>query len=354
MKRLMLATTALFALSGVSVAAADISLSGHVRFHYDSWSDDKVDEEAASGNNNNAFSGDLQLWVKGETVTDSGVTYGAAVRFRDSDKGADEFGGQNTNVDRRYLTVADDWGKITLGRQWAPSYSMSLAQDWRGTVSYSDGDSVVGKSGLSTGTFVSASTSGRGDKVIYETPNLGGFKAGISFADDGKSSKGNSTEYAVQYGMGAMGDGNIKVGYAAAKQNAANNDADSTETQKSELGIEASVGGWTVSAVQFGKKVTPNKTTNKKVEDQTGQELEVAYNVSDSVTLNLVYLTNKLEKSKEYKDDKYKSTGVGVKYTIAPGLYTSLGYKKFDYTNAKDKKMSNGGNTIRIRVHASF
>ena len=36
MKRVLLATTALFALSGVTVAAADVSLSGHVRFHYDS------------------------------------------------------------------------------------------------------------------------------------------------------------------------------------------------------------------------------------------------------------------------------------------------------------------------------
>ena len=107
MKKIMLATTALFALSGISVAAADISISGNIRFHYASWSDDKVDPDN-TGNNNNSFGeSDMQLWIKGETVTSSGLTFGAAARFRDEDKGAGNIGA-DTNVDRRYLTIGDD------------------------------------------------------------------------------------------------------------------------------------------------------------------------------------------------------------------------------------------------------
>ena len=106
MKRVLLATTALFALSGVTVAAADVSISGNTRFHYDAWSDDKKDKD--SGKNNNKFGGDLQLWVKGNTVADSGLKFSAEVRFRD----------QKDGVERRYITMSDDWGKITLGRNW--------------------------------------------------------------------------------------------------------------------------------------------------------------------------------------------------------------------------------------------
>ena len=354
MKRLMLATTALFALSGVTVAAADISISGHVRYHYDAWSDDKDDTDAKTGNNNNSFGGDLQLWVKGETVTDSGLTYGAAVRIRDGDAGASEIG-SDTNVDRRYLTIADDWGKITLGRQWAPSYSMSLASDWRGTIAYGGGDDVTRGSSLMKDTYLSASTSGRQEKVIYETPDISGFKAGVSMSDAGSEKQSDSTEFALQYGMTAFGDGSIKIGYAAASQAEATRADSDAKTDKSEIGAEVGFGDLTASLVQLSQEKTPKKTDDdNKVEKQSGQELEVAYNATDSLTLNLIYFSAKMTESKDHKDDKYKWTGVGAKYTIAPGLYTSLGYKKFDFTDKSDKKMNNSGNTIRVRVHASF
>lgn len=62
MKNILFATTALIALGGVTAAVAEVSLSGHVRFHYDSWKDDAVDA-AGSGNNNNSMSTDPELWV---------------------------------------------------------------------------------------------------------------------------------------------------------------------------------------------------------------------------------------------------------------------------------------------------
>ena len=346
MKRILLATTALFALSGVTVAAADVSISGNTRFHYDAWSDDKKDTN--SGKNNNKFGGDLQLWIKGNTVADSGLKFSAEVRFRD----------QKDGVDRRYITMSDDWGKITLGRNWSPTYSMSLASDWRGTVAYGGGDAITGEdsngnSNLIEDTFLSASTSGKNDKIIYQTPDISGFKAGIAFADAGSDSKANSTEYALQYAMSAFGDGTVKFGYNAASQSAKNSDASSMETDKSELGVEVSSGAWTASAVQFTKKSKPNTSGAAMKDEHSGQEVEVAYDATDSLTLNFVYFKSQADEGVN-KDDDYKWTGIGAKYTIAPGLYTSIGYKNFDYTDKNDKTKSNSGNTIRIRVHAGF
>ena len=139
MKRVLLATTALFALSGVTVAAADVSISGHVRFHYDSWSDNVVDKDTddikASANNNNSTSTDLNIWVKGNMVTDNGLTVAPVARIEGDTKG----------VTRHYIRLSDDWGTIILGNHHTPAYTMSLGADWRGTVS---GAAGPGRTGL--------------------------------------------------------------------------------------------------------------------------------------------------------------------------------------------------------------
>ena len=112
------------------------------------------------------------------------------------------------------------------------------------------------------------------------------------------------------------------------------------------------IGGYDFTGVSgITTKAVDAKTNH--VKKQTVQEVEVAYKATDSLTLNPVYFTAKVDEGAN-KNDKYKWTGFGVKYTIAPGLYTSLGYKNFDYTNAKEKTKSNSGNTIRVRVHAGF
>jgi predicted porin len=361
----MLATTALFALSGVTVAAADISISGHVRFQYDSWSDDVKDEDStsykakdltdnkvdtttrASAQNNNKFGGELNLWVKGEMVSDNGMTYGGAVRIRENGDGS-------SDIDRRYITMADDWGKITLGRQWSPTYSMSLGQDWRGTISYGDAPDPSKKK-VQTTSFDSVSTSGKDNKIIYETPDISGFKAGVSMSDAGSSSKANSTEYIFQYGMSAFGDGSVKVSYAAANQSAKDSEAATNKNSNQELGAEVMVGDLTASVIQFNKKATPNtESAANKVSKQSGQELEVAYAATPTLTLNTVFFTAKVEESGADKDDKYKWTGVGAKYTIAPGLWASLSYKTFKYTDATADTGNNDGNAYRLRVHASY
>ena len=358
MKRVLLATTALFALSGVTVAAADVSLSGHYRWEYNAWSDDVKDANKTtyaldpsssepatkatttygSAQNNNKFGGELNLWVKANMVSDSGLEYGGAARIRDAD------------VDRRYITLADDWGKVTLGKQWSPAYSMSLGQDWRGTISYGDAPKPS-KDAVQTSSYDHVSTSGKANKIIYETPDISGFKAGISFADAGAESKGNSTEYALQYGMSAFGDGTLKVGYAAASQSAKDSEDASTKQSNHEIGAELSTGDLTLSAITFKKKATPNKGAGKV--EQSGQEVDLSFKASDSLTANLVYYTAEVDEGTN-KDDSYKWTGIGAKYTFAPGLWSSASYKTFDYDDKSGKANDNSGNAIRIRVHVGF
>ncbi len=341
MKKILLATTALIALGGVSVAAADVSVSGHVRYHYDSWSDEVVDA-TNSGNNNNSMDTDVEIWVKGKMVSDNGLTIAPEARIKGSDG----------KIARHYIKLSDDWGTLTLGRQHSVGRTMSLDGEWRGTVSGANAPvgattAPIGEAADTTMKTPDIGAYAGPSAIIYQTPNVSGFQAGVYFGDAGASSKANATDIAVTYGLDAFGDGGLKLGYISNSIAAENNSEKKHENNQ--LGLELTAGDFLASVVQTKKKATPK---NGGMSDkQTGQELELAYTASDSLTVNTVMFSSKNDEGAN-KGDKYKSTGFGVKYTIAPGLWASLGYTTFTTTPKTGTK--NKGNGMRLRVHAGF
>ena len=381
MKRLLTTATALMIVGGVSAAMADVSISGNVRFHYESWSDNAVDT-ANSGNNNTKMSSTTDIWVKGTHTADSGIAYSGEVRMHQE------------KADRVYVSMSDDWGKLNLGQDWAPMYSKSLGADWRGTITNSTAPAPTHGRVLESSYMT---TSGKDSKIAYTTPDLGGFSGALSLSDGGAESKATSTEFIAQYAMPVMG-GNLTLSYGAANQAAKDDAPASTKTANSEMGAALQTGKWLVSIVQVTSKKTPNKTMTSAadavageftfadgtkgdnasagapvsfapgtaavaeatnlVEKQSGQELEVAYDVSDNLKLNLVVFNAKVEEGAN-KDDKYSSNEIGVKYTVAPGLYISLAQTSFKYTdntNASQTagKGNNKGNGMKLRVNVDL
>jgi len=293
---------------------------------------------------NNKMGTDLNIWVKGNMVIDSGLTVAPEARIEKSDS------------TRHYIKLSDDWGTLILGNHHSPAVTMSLSADWRGSISTILAPKVTQRDGAASAKMITASpygVTGHADtKVIYTTPDISGFKVGVSMADAGEISTGDSTEYALQYSMAGFGGGTLKFGYTGASQKAANGLDASGKTKVNEMGVSATSGPFLVSLVQATKKVTPNK--GMVTQDDKGQELEVAYDVTDSLKLNMVYFSAKARKGAN-KDDTFKSTSFGAKYTIAPGLYTSLGYKSFSYKDKDNGKLGdNKGSGMRLRVHASF
>ena len=358
MKKFLFATTALFALGGVTAAVADVTVSGHVRFHYDSWKDNVKDEQASgdeandSGRNNNAMSTDPEVWIKGNMVTENGLTVAPEIRFK----------GKDGKTARHYIRLSDDWGTLTLGRQHSPARLMSLDGEWRGTVSganapvgpvttHMDRDDAEGADPAKDLKLMTTPDVGKYAgvaRVIYQTPNISGFQFGISSGDAGGSSKANPTDFALVYSMDAFDGGSVKFGYASSITTAKNAAAKSTKNTDSQFGVELSAGSFGGSLVQTAKKAKPNMGSESK---QTGQELEVSFNASDNVKV-VLHMFNAKGDSGSLSGEKYKSTGVGAKYTIAPGLWTSLGYNTFSTTPATGAKQK--GNGLRIRVHAGF
>ena len=355
MKKILLATTALFALSGISVAAADVSISGHVRYHYDSWSDEVEDADmsdyavnkktgaieanvaGSASNNNNSMDTDVEIWIKGKMVSDNGLTIAPEARIK----------GKDGKIARHYIKLSDDWGTLTLGRQHSVGRTMSLDGEWRGTVSGANAPVGATISGVMKTPDIGAYAGPAA--VIYQTPNISGFQAGVHFGDPGGTSKANATDIALVYSLDAFGDGGLKVGYISSSTSA-KNDA-SKKNDNNQLGVELTSGDFLASIVQTKKKATPK--SGGASDKQNGQELELAYTASDSLTINAVLFSSKNDEGAG-DGDKYKSTGIGAKYTIAPGLYASLGYTTFTHTPATAGTKKNKGNGMRLRVHAGF
>ena len=95
MRKILLASTALVAVAGISAASAEISLSGNTAWGYNSWSDDASD---TGGNNNNKILSDTDLGASYSTTTDSGLAITASY-----DIDADESG----------ATIGGDWGTLS-------------------------------------------------------------------------------------------------------------------------------------------------------------------------------------------------------------------------------------------------
>ncbi|MGB2463139.1 MAG: porin, partial [Candidatus Puniceispirillaceae bacterium] len=292
------------------------------------------------GNNNNSMSTDAEIWIKGSTVTDGGLTVAPEIRLNnlhDKDKPASG---------RHYIKLSDDWGTLTLVRQHSPARLMSLDGEWRGTVSGASGPAGADTSDSAVMTNAAVGAYAGPARVTYQTPDISGFKVGISSADAGASSKANATDLAIVYTLGAFDGGSVSFGYASSTTAAAN----PTKSKKSDsqLGVSFSAGKFGGSLVQTTKKATPAMGADDK---QTGQELEVNFAASDDLTV-VLHMFNAKGESGTINNHKFKSTGFGAKYTIAPGLYTSLGYTTFTTTLGSAAKMK--GNGMRIRVHAGF
>ena len=331
-----------------------------------------------------------------DTVSNSGLRIQPYARLTDG------------GVTKRYVQLSDDWGTLILGGQSSPAASLSLDADWRGTVSGASspsGNIVTNKKKdgmdldggnlsvrndvrIGTGSGIGLSSSST-PKIIYLAPTVNSLKIGVSLTDAGDASGANITEYGLQYTLPERWGVVATLGYVAATR------ADSGATVResnhgnsgqvkakngasnNELGVVVTYGDWQASYVRVSRtsdlitlhdsdRTTGSETTSDpahvnyttqftKTED-SAQELEVIYNAADNLVLNAVIYNGKGgKKVGPVKGDKFSSMGIGAKYTIAPGLYASLGWNSFDYTDGADKANSSfKGSAYRIRLNADF
>jgi len=363
MRKILLTTTAFVALGSVAAVAADVSVSGNARFRYNSWSDDNA---AAAGANNNSMTDVLQLWIKSSATTDSGVSVGTNTRLLTS--GA---------VDRNWIDIDGDFGKVDLGKQWSLSYSGSLHEYWMGTVAggvfmggSTNGAAVaardavaaqasnnntavasraaVAATGLAAMNTVGFIGGNKNNKVIYHMPSVGGFNAAVGYMDAGSTSDADETTTQVSYTM-PVGGGSLKVNMVSIATEGAN--ATSGESDGREVGVEYSGGFGRVYALSQNTETTT--AAGVATNDQEGTTFGGTYNLNSAA--KVVYYRQEMDQDGTVDTgDKFSSDTVGLRYDMAGGLRIGLLHSSYDFTDAGAAANSENGSATRLQVRVNF
>ena len=195
MRKVLLATTALVAVSGVTAAnAADISISGNYEFEYVS--------SAA-----NTVGSDGNVVIEAAIASQGGVNYGFVGNL--------DAGNGDSIFEENYITISsDDMGTLYLGNL---NDSVNGLMD--GNLGINN-DIESEKAVTATSTVIATQTVG----ISFVSPSIAGLKFGIS-ADPAAE----TTEYAINYSMAGM-----SLYYGG------------TETQTA-VGVKGSLAGFTVA-----------------------------------------------------------------------------------------------------------
>ena len=263
MRKVLLATTALVAMGGVTAATADITIGGSYRYEY------TINNEVA-----NASGSDGNITIKGTMTSDNGVTYTVVQNN----------GIATGTVEDAYLEMSGDFGTIFLGET-------DSALDRVDGIT-ADNQPYKGK-GRSTDSMT-AQTLDVGDEgnatVNFISNPMGGFTV-----------VGSSDDTAGQSGFG--------IGYK--------NDVASVIFQsKGGNGTEETMVAAGMSVAGFGVNVSSKESTTGSTKTSS-DGIAVSYSVGG---INLV------AESSRGKDgtttDKY--TNIGATYSVAPGVTAAV------------------------------
>ena len=336
MRKVLLTTTALVALGGVSAASA-IDISGNYQFDYVTTSNSGASADAANESNDTLGSDGL-ITFSGESTSDAGLTFGAKVTMQTNSTS----GNQAVAVEDQGAYISGDFGYIMMGQTDGivdtmdnHMHSGNVQETGNGTT-----NSTVNSSAAISDTEGAA-------KIGYRSPEVSGFQFGLTYADAGAGAAENddTTAWIVTYDLGVA-----KLGYASSKtSNASNTGADTTMTN---YGVGTSVAGIGIN-IGFGTDKTAGAAGAADTSKIDTRDVELTYSM-DAVSL---YLTNvnSEEKTGDNAGDKMTGTTYGLGYTIAPGVSAFVEHATTDYTDATSGGTnSDGRNNTQVTLSVSF
>ena len=311
MRKVLLATTALVAMGGVSAASADISISGSASYNYINNSGSGTGPAAAEDRD---MSTQADANISMSSALDNGMSVSGLVSL-------DEGG-----VDDSGWSISGDFGKIAFG----------------GTANDGFGATATGLTADEGNTFTTAANGGiygsvHNDYIPHSNvsitlPAVSGFTLGLGMTD-GATSSGDGSQWGVTYAMdaGSMG---ITVAYASASDG--NNQ-------------DASSAGVTVTAGDTKIVVATNKATTSSV-TLTANSIGASYKVSDALTVQAYSGTTEVSNNSAYE---VSDTGMGLTYTITPGLSLSVTNNDFSGKTTAAADAEAGTRTV-VALDATF
>ena len=308
MRKVLLATTALVAMGGVSAASADISISGSASYNYINNSGSGTGPAAAETRD---MSTTVDTNISMSATLDNGMSLSGLLSLHET-----------TGVDDSGWSISGDFGKVAFG----------------GTANDGFGSTATGLTADEGNTF--GANSGYGSvhndyiphsNVSITLPAISGFTLGLGMTD-GAANSGDGSQWGVTYAMdaGSMG---ITVAYAAA--------SDGSNEDDSSAGV-------TVTAGDAKVVVATNKTTSSSV-TTTANSVGASYKVSDALTVQGYTGTTELSSNSAYE---VTDTGMGLTYTVTPGL--SISITNNDFSGKGHASGDESGTRTVVALDATF
>jgi hypothetical protein len=316
MRKVLLTTTALVALGGVSTASA-VDLSGAYSFDYRDTSNSGASADAANVSGNTLGSDGL-VRVSGEQTTDAGLTIGGFIAMETNSTA----GNQAVSVEDQGAYISGDFGYILMGQTDGIVDTMdnfmtsgNIQEVGNGTAQSTS--TTSGQTVNLNGASNTSDTEGQA-KIGYRSPEVSGFQFGIGHADAGSAAAANNdtTAWIVTYDLGVA-----KFGYASAKiKDANNNGADVTQTH---YGASTSFAGIGLN-VGFGTDKTAGAAAAADTSKVDTRDIELTYSM-DAASIYITTVKSE-EKTGNNAGDKLDGQSYGLSYTISPGASLLIEY----------------------------
>ncbi|MGB2099386.1 MAG: porin [Candidatus Puniceispirillaceae bacterium] len=185
MRKVLLATTALVAMGGITAANADISISGNYEWEY------------TQNDDGSTFSDDGHINIKAVEAADNGMTFTAMTTFG---------GGTAANTTQNnYVQVGGDFGTVYLGNVDGNS-AASLMDGALGRNKDIETQGGLGSEATNNGTADTAVFLDGGADIIYMSPSVGGLQIGFSadLTDSDASATDGAVDMAATYSMSGV------------------------------------------------------------------------------------------------------------------------------------------------------
>ncbi|WP_417803526.1 porin [Thalassospira lucentensis] len=174
MKKILFASSAIAAVAFAGQASASEPIKLSLGGYMEQWVGFSDEDRPGSDGRNNAFQSDTEVYFDGETILDNGIQVGAHIEL-EGETSTDQ-------VDEQFLYVSGGFGRIEMGKNDGAADAMGVTAPTVGPVNPSDGGTEDWVN--LTNVIDTVPSSGDQNRVTWFTPNMGGFQAGFSVADD--------------------------------------------------------------------------------------------------------------------------------------------------------------------------
>jgi hypothetical protein len=328
MRKMLLTTTALVALGGVSAASA-LDISGFQRMTYSSWDDTASIE--SDGLNDTKMVDYNRVQFNHSRTGDNGLTASGYYRIN------------NWAEAYQDISLSGDFGKVSVGNYTTAGGFMYNGHIYNGT--FVD-DNAQTFSGVST-SAAAAIADGGDNGINYTLPSIGGFDMMITQTDGGSAAgeANDVTEVGLAYAgsAGAMG---FRVHGISSSSDDSTSEANDAQ-DNTEFGINLDSGAFGVRYTMVSKGTS--STAGVKSADIDSSEFGVTYKMSDDLTLGMIVFGSK-DKLDTTNTPTLSQTILAANYFIMPGLRVQASYVDFDYKGAT----ANAGSQTNVALRIDF